>query len=96
MKFSEGHKKVGGRKKGTPNKKTEQWEKFSEYCLQGGLEKFEQELNKLEGKQYVDAFLTILEFHKPKLSRTTLEGGENPIRLDHINLKIQKRAPKDD
>ena len=46
MPFQEGNK-LGGRKEGSKNKKTAQWETFSEYCLNGGLERFEQELNSL-------------------------------------------------
>ena len=38
--------------------------------MNGGLEKFQQEMDKLEGKDYVNAFLNQLEFHKPKLGRT--------------------------
>ena len=60
----------GGRPKGVKNKRTEQWETFADYCLNGGLERFERELNTLEGKDYVNSFLSLLEFHKPKLART--------------------------
>lgn len=67
--FKDGHKKKGGRQKGAVNKKTEQWETFSQYCLNSGLAKFEEELNKLKGTAFVNAFTNLLEFHKPKLSR---------------------------
>ncbi len=69
MPFKKGDKKIKGREKGTKNKKTEQWETFSQYCLNSGLAKFEKELNKLEGSAFVNAFTNLLEFHKPKLSR---------------------------
>jgi hypothetical protein len=62
--------KFAGSRKGVPNKKTEQWETFAEYCLNGGLERFQKELNSLKGKQYVDAFTALLEYHKPKLARS--------------------------
>lgn len=71
--FGKGNK---GKPTGAKNKKTEQWEAFSEYCLTGGLDRFQKELNGLKGRQYVDAFLTILEFHKPKLARTELTGDD--------------------
>jgi hypothetical protein len=81
MAAQKGHEKIGGRSKGTPNKKTAQWEAFSEYCLNGGLQRFEQELNTLEGKDYVNAFTALLEFHKPKLARTTMQHeGEVTIK----------------
>lgn len=68
-KFEKGHKKLGGKKIGTPNKKSQQWEVFADYCVNGGLEKFQRELDALNGKTFVDAFTNLLEFHKPKLSR---------------------------
>jgi hypothetical protein len=88
MKFKKGNKEGKGRPKGTPNKKTEQWQAFSEYCLSGGVERFQKELNGLKGKQYVDAFLSILEFHKPKLARTELTG-EDGEELIPKNITIE-------
>lgn len=70
----QGGDKTGGRTKGKRNKKTEQWEVFSSYCLKGGLKKFQTELNKLKGKDFVRAFTDLIEFHKPKLARTELTG----------------------
>lgn len=67
--FKKGHKKLGGKTKGTPNKRTQQWGLFSEYCLNSGLKKFEEEMNKLKGKDFIYAFINLLEFHKPKLAR---------------------------
>ena len=75
MPFKSGNK-LGGRKHGAVNKKTKQWEVFCAYCLDGGLKKFQKELNKLEGKQFVESFTNLLEFHKPKLSRAELTGKE--------------------
>lgn len=58
-----------GRPKGAKSKKTKQWEYFAEYCVEEGCERFSQELNSLKGKEYVQAFLNLMEFFKPKLSR---------------------------
>lgn len=78
-KFQKGN---SGRPKGAVNKKTAQWEVFAEYCLNGGLERFEKELNSLEGKDYVNSFLNLLEFHKPKLQRTDVNNsGETTIKV---------------
>lgn len=69
-----------GRKKGSKDKRTQQWEEFSKFCLEGGLKKFEKELKTLEGKEYINAFLTLLEFHKPKLARSIItEEDEKQI-----------------
>ena len=95
MPFEKGHKKIGGRKEGSTNKKTAQWETFAEYCLNGGLERFEQELNSLEGKQFVDAFLTLLEYHKPKLSRTELKH-EGDMQIKWNEVKTYSKGDKAD
>ena len=83
--------KFAGSRKGVPNKKTSQWEAFSQYCVEGGLERFERELNTLEGKDYVNAFINLLEFHKPKLNRTTLDGNQTtPIILNVLTKSRNK------
>jgi hypothetical protein len=77
-----GMDKIGGRKPGGRNKKTAQWEAFSNYLLNKGLERFQKELSQLKGKDYVNAVITLLEFHKPKLSRQTItdiEGNTMPV-----------------
>lgn len=85
--------KFAGSRKGIPNKKTEQWEAFVAYCMNGGLEKFQEELDKLEGKEYVNAFTNLLEFHKPKLARTetTLQGdlNINDVSKTNYTLKVK-------
>lgn len=90
--FKKGKEKTGGRKEGSINKKTAQWEAFTEYCLNGGLEKFELELQLLKGEKFVNAFLALLEFHKPKLARTTLEGDADKPLYISPNIIIK---PKD-
>ena len=92
MAAPKGHKKYGGRAKGAPNKRTEQWEQFVEYCMNGGLEKFQTEMEKLTGKDYVSAFANLLEFHKPKLARTELTGSGGKaiilqVKHETTNLK---------
>lgn len=73
--------KFAGSRKGIPNKKTEQWEKFSQYMLETGLEKFEQELDKLKGKDYIIAMTNLMEFFKPKLARTEMKHeGEVTVK----------------
>ena len=59
--------KFAGSRKGIKNKRTQQWEEFTAYCLEGGLERFREELDKLSGKDYVQVYLKLLEFHKPRI-----------------------------
>ncbi len=67
--------KFGRPRTGSKNKKTLEWETFSKYCLEGGLQRFKEEMDTLEGRDYVESFLKLLEFHKPKLARVGLTDG---------------------
>jgi hypothetical protein len=75
-KFTKGNKIATGRPKGVMNKRTSQWETFSEYLLNGGLVRFQEELDKLKGKDYTNTVIALLEYHKPKLARTEITGNE--------------------
>lgn len=83
-----------GRPVGSRNRRTEQWQLFVDYCLNGGLEKFQDELNKLEGKDYVAAFISIIEFHKPKLARSEmkLEAEVRHTITDKTVFSIKKKG----
>ncbi len=69
-----GHKKLGGRQKGGKNKNTLLLETFAVTIVEGGMERFQKELNKLSGKEYIKAYLTMFEYVKPKLARTEVKG----------------------
>ena len=67
--MGKGHQKVGGRKQGTPNKKTELWNELGAWLLEEGATKAQEELMKLNGHQYLRYYSLFCEFFKPKLSR---------------------------
>ena len=95
MKFKEGHTKIGGREKGTPNKRTAQWEMFVEHSLSGGLEKFRNEFAKLEGRTYVDAYLKLLDFLKPKLKRQEISATiESDMESKIANMTSDERESR--
>ena len=75
---------LGRGRKNKKNKKTIQWEIFSSYCLVGGLKRFQEEIDKLEGKDFIIAFTNLLEFHAPKLARieNTHEGEVTHIIIE--------------
>lgn len=61
-----------GRPKGAINKDRKVLrEALTEY-VQGNSEKFYLELNKLTGKEFIDRFISLLEYTTPKLNRTDL------------------------
>lgn len=78
--------KNSGRIPGKVTLKTEQWNKFCFYCLNGGLEKFQREMNKLQGKDYAQTFIQLLEFFKPKLSRAELTGLDGETLIPDVDL----------
>lgn len=86
MEFEKGREKTGGREKGTPNKKTQQWEIFSEWFLFQGMDRLALEIEKLEGKEFVYVMKDLLEYFKPKLSRSRKEDYlvEKPIPIMQI------------
>ena len=51
-----------GREKGVPNKKIAFISAFCEHVTEGGGQKFKDELNKLNGKDYVNAFIELSKF----------------------------------
>lgn len=69
--FKVGQKKPAnsGKKVGTKNKKTQQWELFAEYMLGGGLIEFRKDMKKLTPWQRVRAKESLMDFFKPRLSR---------------------------
>ncbi len=92
MPFEKGKEKTGGRNQGVVNKKTEQWDIFATWCLEGGLEKFQEEMDKLSGKDFIKAYTDLLEYHKPKQARIehTGEDGGN-IQIEITKTIIEKK-----
>jgi hypothetical protein len=75
MAFEKGKGKTGGRAKGIKNKKHLLLESFAKSVIEGGMEKFQSELNKLSGIKYVHAYLALYEYVSPKLRR--VDGNLN-------------------
>ena len=58
-----------GRPLGSKNRKTEEWERFTDWFLTVGIERLPEEMAKLEGKDYILTIKDLLEFFKPKHAR---------------------------
>ena len=61
--------KTGGRTKGTPNKATALNRDFIQNMINQQTEKLEHELTMLQGKDYINAVLQLLEFVVPKMQK---------------------------
>lgn len=87
MKFQEGHKKLGGRQKGSKNERTLQWEALGDSITTVHTERFNSILAKLkDDKEFMDRYLQLIEYFKPKLNRTTLDGGDKPIDIQVFKI----------
>tara|TARA_R100000656_G_scaffold49226_1_gene39737 strand:+ start:3111 stop:3407 length:297 start_codon:yes stop_codon:yes gene_type:complete len=86
-----------GRVKGSKNEKNLQWEKFRDFMMNAGLERFELEMKSLKGKDYVASMKDMMEFFQPKLARTELTGknGERLIPKPIIDVSANNSDKKD-
>lgn len=67
------------------------WESLCEFIKTDGAGKLQQELLKLDGKDFVNAFSSLIEFVKPKLNRTTVEGEINHNIRKTVIFKLDER-----
>ena len=86
--FTKGHTKLGGRQKGTPNKENKRLRVFIAEILDSNQDKVKLELNKLEGKDFVNAILAFLEYSLPKISRVETVHDQSPsIELTQFSFE---------
>lgn len=97
MPFEKGHNHGKGRPKGAANKETKQLREFLAEVADKNQAKFNQELNKLEGRDYINAYLTMLEYCTPKLQRAEIQqnhtwdlSGLNEDELRNLNTITSK------
>ncbi len=95
MAAPKGHKFAKGRPKGALNKRTEQWEKFSQWMLGAGLEKFQKEIQKLDGPALVRVMVEMMEYFQPKLARSEVTGKDGgPVEIEEVNPKVLSEKEK--
>ena len=71
---------------GSKNKKTVQWEALGESIMNEHTEKFNEELAKLKGNQFMEMYIKVLEYFKPKLNRTDITTGGDKINPPAITF----------
>lgn len=92
MPFTKGHKKIAGKKSGSRNKKTLVLDSFAKAVIDGGMDKFQTEIKKLKGKDYINAYLALFEYVKPKLSRS--DTNHTGSLVINWNEEIHEDIPK--
>lgn len=88
MAFVKGQKKLGGKVKGTPNKKTLILETFAQTIVEGGMEKFLDELMKLKGSEFIYSYMTLFEYVKPKLARVESKVDSNVNMQGSLTIQV--------
>lgn len=75
-----------GKAEGTKSEKTIQWELLGEAIVNKHTERFNRVLGELEDTDFMDQYLKVLEYFKPKLNRSELKH-EGEIKTD-ISLNL--------
>lgn len=79
MKFDKGHKKVGGKEKGTPNKATKDQRELITKIIDNNIENIQDwidEVASTDKKRAFDMVKDLMEFSIPKLKSIELTGAE--------------------
>jgi hypothetical protein len=82
-----------GKPKGTVSLKTKGWDLLKETITTELTDKFMQEMNKLDGQQYINAYLNVLEFFRPRLSRTESKVEQTNVEQVVINIPLSTDIP---
>lgn len=89
MPFEKGKEKTGGRQKGTPNKATGIKAKIDAF-LSEQHDKFLQEMQLLSGKDYVNAYLKMLDYSIPKLTRSATSVNFNDLTESEVEELFER------
>ena len=92
-KFTKGNP---GKPKGAISKKTILWNQLGEWFISDGASKFIHEMKNLEGKEFISAYSLMLEYFKPKLSRSEIiaDIGEIPSVKELFEMSTEDRKAK--
>ena len=96
--FSKGHEKMGGRKKGTPNKMTSNLRKILEEQLRPHIEKLDRYIESIKEPDKKTAALALwAPYILPKLSNITLgEDGQRDITTEEYLKELNSSYKKAD
>lgn len=72
-----GKRKNAGKKKGSKNLKTIEWEQFGRTVIDGNLQQVQDYMNSLDGKNNFEAWLKLIEYFKPKLTRSDVNQNNS-------------------
>ena len=73
-------------RKGKPNNLSKESREKISLIVKQNFPKLKRELKKLDGKDYCDVVLKLMEYHVPKLNKTEIVADEEIFRPVTINL----------
>lgn len=79
-----------GKPKGAVSARRKAWDLIGESLINESADKFMVEMNKLEGTAYINAYLNVLEFFRPRLSRT--ESLNQNVNQDQVVISVTNTA----
>lgn len=80
MPFKPGHRKLGGRKKGVPNKYSKETRDLLEELIRNNWPQIDKDLNQVAPKERLGIFIKLLEFVLPKAARIDMYREQNIMR----------------
>ena len=81
-----GKPKTGGKKKGSLNKKSEQWLELGDSIVTIHSGRFNEVLSSMDDEKFADNFLKVLSYFKPQLARTEVKSeNDNTVRIIEVN-----------
>ena len=94
MPYQKGHKKLGGKKKGTPNKATRDIKEAYRMLIETNIPNLSKWLERIAEKNPAQAIMIISDLSEyiiPKLSRTDLTSGDKPIQAQLPTVIIKTK-----
>lgn len=70
-----------GKPKGAISKKTQRWHILCDYLMDEGTDRLMQAMEKLDPKEYVDAYTKILAYIKPRLASVDSNVSGEGIKI---------------
>ena len=83
-----------GKPKGVVSEKTRGWNLLKDAITTDLTDKFMTEMEKLDGTAYINAYLNVLEFFRPRLSRVESKVENTNIEQVVINIPVSNELPQ--